>query len=245
VVTGNGGNDTFKFAEAAWSPGHITDFNASDVLDISGLFQHYGYTGSNPLSDGHLKFVSDGAGGTQVWVNLDGLPVGTGGNWMVTDLDHVAASSLSIANGVITEGGSSSPPSASGQTFTTGNTASAVVGTAGNDTFNLGRDGDWVTGNGGNDTFKFAEVPWNPAHITDFHSGDVLDLSQMFQHYGYTGSAPASDGHLKFVSDGAGGTQVWANLDGLPVGSGGNWYVADLEHFSPSSVHVNGAFITG
>jgi beta-glucanase (GH16 family) len=258
-VTGNGGNDTFKFAGVPWAGGHITDFNAGDVLDLSAMFKAYGYSGSNPLADGHLKFVSDGAGGTQVWVNLDGLPAGTGGNWMVTDLDHVDPSTLAVSNLQITVGSSSSssgggssstaPPATSGttgQTYTSDNAGDHWTGTSGNDVFNMGRGGDVLTGNGGNDTFKVSGVPWAGGHITDFNAGDALDLSAMFKNYGYTGSNPLSDGHLKFVSDGAGGTQVWVNLDGLPAGTGGNWMVTDLDHVASSSLaYANGVITVG
>ena len=259
VVTGNGGTDTFRFAEVPWAGGHITDFGGQDVLDLAFL-KTYGYTGSNPIADGHVKLVADGQGGTQVWADLDGLPVGSG-TWLVTTLDHIGAANLSWQNGVLVDppsGGSgsgsstapstpttpSAPSSSTGQTFTSDNAGDHWTGTAGNDTFNLGRGGDVVTGGGGNDTFKFAQVPWAGGHITDFSAGDTLDLSAMFKAYGYTGANPLADGHLKFVSDGAGGTQVWVDLDGLPVGTGGTWLVTDLDHVASSSLSVSGGVIT-
>ncbi|HEY4031784.1 MAG TPA: family 16 glycosylhydrolase [Caulobacteraceae bacterium] len=252
VVSGNGGNDTFKFSEVPWTGGHITDFNAGDVLDLSGMFSRYGYSGSNPLSDGHLKFVSNGAGGTQVWFDMDGLSAGSG-TWLVTTLDNVSPSSLSIANGLITEGAaassaagasststpasstsasssstSSAPASTGGKTFTSDNNGDHWTGTAGNDTFNLGRGGDVVTGNGGNDTFKFSEAPWAGGHITDFNAGDVLDVSAMLQRYGLDSS------HIKMVSDGSDGTQVW-----FDAGSSGNWLLDTLDHVAPSTVSIS------
>ena len=256
-VTGGGGNDTFKFAAVPWAGGHITDFGTGDALDLSAMFAAYGYAGSNPLADGHLAFASDGAGGTQVWVDLDGLPYGSGGTWLGTTLDHVAPSSLSYSNGVITEGaGSGSSGSASsgstggstsgttGQTFWSDNNGDYQVGTAGNDVFNLGRGGDYVTGGGGNDTFNFAQIPWARAVITDFHSGDAIDLSGMFASVGYSTSDPVADGRLWLGSDGAGGTQIWFNANGLTNASG-QWQLLDLNHVAPSSLHVSGAFITG
>jgi beta-glucanase (GH16 family) len=255
-VTGGGGADTFKFAGVPWAAGgHITDFGTDDVLDLSAMFASVGYWNNNTFADGHLAVTSDGAGGAQIWFDLDGLPVGAG-TWLVTTLDHVAPSSLSISNGVITEGWSSSggssvsgaspggATSGGGQTFWSDNNGDYWYGTSGDDTFNLGRGGDYVTGAGGADTFKFAEVPWARAEITDFHSGDLIDLSGMFQHLNYWTNDPVADGRMKLVSDGAGGTQIWFNADGL-AGSVGTWQLLTLDHIDPWSLHVSGAFIAG
>jgi hypothetical protein len=38
---------------------------------------------------------------------------------------------------------------------------------------------------------------------------------------------------------------VWTNIDGLANGAYGTWLVTDLDHVASSSLHVNGAFITG
>jgi Ca2+-binding RTX toxin-like protein len=247
-VTGGGGADTFKFAAVPWTGGHIADFGADDALDLSAMFAAYGYWGSNPVADGRLAFVSDGQGGAQVWVDLDGLPVGTGGTWLVTTLDHVAPSSLSYSNGLITESGSGSSSGAwtsgGGQTFTSDNNGDDWAGTSGADTFNLGRGGDYVTSNGGTDTFKFAEIPWARAEVTDFHSGDLIDLSGMFASVHYQTADPVADGRLWLGSDGAGGAQIWFNANGLTNASG-SWQLLQLDHVNPSSLHVSGAFITG
>jgi hypothetical protein len=189
---------------------------------------------------------------------MDGLPVGTGGTWLITTLGHVDPSSLSISNGVITEGWSSSGSSsasggsssggstsgAGGQTYASDNNGDAWVGTPGSDTFNLGRGGDWVTGNGGADTFKFAQIPWARADVSDFHSGDVIDLSGMFASVGYSSNDPVADGRLWLGSDGAGGTQIWFNANGLP-GASGAWQLFELDHVNPSSLWASGASIGG
>ncbi|MGZ3346976.1 MAG: family 16 glycosylhydrolase [Caulobacteraceae bacterium] len=248
VVTGNGGSDTFAFAEAPWTGGHITDFNASDVLDLSAMFAHYGYAGSNPQADGRLWLASDGQGGTQVWTDINGLSNGAYGTWLVTTLDHVASSSLSVSGERITEGSaaaatsSTAPASTSGtagQTFTSDNNGDHWTGASGNDTFNLGRGGDVVTGNGGADTFKFAETPWAAGHITDFSSGDTLDLTGMLAIDGWKTGDAVAQGYLKVTADATGEAQIWSHL-------GGQWWLADtLDHVAPSSLHIVGAFITG
>src|SRR6185312_5165334 len=162
----------------------------------------------------------------------------------------------SISNGVITEGWSASGSSSSGssssgstsggsgQTFWSDNNGDYQYGTSGGDTFNLGRGGDYVIGAGGNDTFKFAQVPWARAEMTDFHSGDLIDLSGMFASVGYATSDPVADGRLWVGSDGADGTQIWFNTNGL-TNISGSWQLLELDHVNPASLHVSGAFITG
>jgi hypothetical protein len=235
-----------------WAGAHISDFTTSDALDLSAMFSKYGYWNPNSFSDGHLGLASDGAGGTQVWFDAGGLPYGTGGTWLIATLDHVDPTSLSISNGVITEGWSSGgssttssgSASATGQSYWSDNNGDWQYGTSGSDTFNLGRGGDYVTGAGGNDTFKFGQIPWARAEITDFHSGDTIDLSGMFAGVGYSTGNPVADGRLWIGSDGAGGTQIWFDADGL-TNAYGTWQLLQLDHFDPSNLHVSGAFITG
>jgi hypothetical protein len=239
VVTGNGGNDTYKFAEAPWAGGHITDFNAGDVLDLTGLMHTTSDTGSDGFADGYLKITADSAGNTQVWANYN-LP-GNNGWWLVETLDGVAPSSLTHSANVVTVGASSGGGGPPGQTFTSDNAGDHWVGTAGNDTFNLGRGGDVVTGNGGNDTFKFAEAPWAGGHITDFNSGDVLDVTGLLATTGYHGSDAMAAGYLKVTADSAGNAQVWADYQ-LPDNNGW-WLVTTLDGVSTSSLHYgNGMF---
>src|SRR6185312_16080477 len=140
-----------------------------------------------------------------------------------------------------TSASTSTPSSSSvtGQTFTSDNNGDHTTGTAGNDPFNVGRGGDVLTGNGGNDTFVFHETPWNGAHITDFTSGDILDLTGMLAIDGYKSGDAAAEGYLKVTADSAGEAQVWSHLNGQW------WLAATLDHEPASSLHVSGAFITG
>jgi serralysin len=242
VIAGGGGADVYKFAEVPWAGGHITDFGADDSLDFSAMLAHYGYSGSNAFNDGRITFADDGQGGAQVWLHMNGLPAGWG-DWLVTTVDHVAPSSLHMSGGVISEGASAG--AGAGQVFTSDNAGDHWTGTSGADTFNLGRGGDVVAGGAGNDTFKFAEIPWAKGHITDFTPGqDALDLSAMYARYGYAGANPVGEGRLVLSSDSQGGTNVWFVADGL-TNTTGTWLVTDLDHVSPSSLHVNGGWITG
>jgi Ca2+-binding RTX toxin-like protein len=93
MLTGNGGSDTFVFNYLPWNAGQITDFaSGTDVLNLKGIFSTIGYTGTNPVADGYLTFVSDGSGDTKVVIDPQGhsttIPI------LVTTLDHVAPSAI-------------------------------------------------------------------------------------------------------------------------------------------------------
>jgi hypothetical protein len=60
-----------------------------DILDLRPLFAAAGYSGANPLGDGHLRFVSNGAGGTQVLFDPDGAATGNPWAFLITTLDNV------------------------------------------------------------------------------------------------------------------------------------------------------------
>jgi len=92
-ITGNGGNDSFVFNYLPWNAGQIGDFNtAADTLNLTGIMQSVGYTGSNPQADGYVTFVDDGAGNAKVYVDPQGpstqIPI------LVTTLEHVSAAAL-------------------------------------------------------------------------------------------------------------------------------------------------------
>ena len=234
VVTGNGGNDLFAFAETPWAGAHITDFNAGDVVDLTGLLAKSGYTGSDPVGAGYIKITDDGAGDAQVWSHLPS------GWWLVATLDQVAPSAVQMQGDQVVIG-SASPP---GQTYTSDNNGDTWTGTAGNDTFHLGRGGDVVTGGAGADTFAFAETPWAGAEIKDFShtDGDRIDLSGLLTRSGYTGSDPFADQYLKFTTSADGSAQVWS--DTHQPGNDGWWLVATVDGVPTSSLHYSGGLIT-
>ncbi|MEH1871599.1 DUF4347 domain-containing protein [Nostoc sp.] len=65
TLTGGSGNDQFIYQTLSNSD-TITDFNKNDdKLILTDLFKSRGYSGSNPISDGYLKFVQSGTS-TQV-----------------------------------------------------------------------------------------------------------------------------------------------------------------------------------
>jgi hypothetical protein len=272
VVTGGGGDDTYRFAQIPWAGGHITDFNAGDVLDLTGLMSTTSDTGSDGFADGYLKITDDGHGVAQVWANYH-LP-GNDGWWLVETLDGVPPSNLQHAGNVVSIGTSTGPTDVStavsnyvapasvktitltgsqqtidasatnGVTINSNDTGNALTGGPGNDTFHLGRGGDWVTGGAGSDTFAYAAIPWNGGGITDFSQSqaDRIDVNGLLANAGFSGPDPFAAGYLKYETDSAGNAQVWADYN-LP-GNDGWWLVTTLDGVSTSSLHYANGMIT-
>ena len=177
-MTGGAGSDTFVFNDVPWNAGHITDFNvAADKLDLTGIFKTIGYTGTNPVADGYLSFVADGAGNTLVYVN----PHSASQTWpsLITTLDGVSPSSITSADYIFGATGStgstgtggtggagattSAPPvSTSATTYTvaagvtnvtlTGGAAQTVTANDLGDTITSNDFGSTIIGGTGNDT---------------------------------------------------------------------------------------------
>ena len=127
ILTGGLGADIYKFLYVPWNnSGHITDFAlGTDRLDFSALFGAVGYSGSNPIADGYIRLQSDGAGGTRVLFDSDGL--GTGNPWAVlfTTLDNLSPVGITATQLFSPAGGPSTPPTG-GQTFTANNTRDQI-----------------------------------------------------------------------------------------------------------------------
>jgi Ca2+-binding RTX toxin-like protein len=102
LLTGGAGNDHFVFSDVPWAPAQITDFtHGQDVLDLKGVFAHSNYTGTDPVADHYLSFISDGQGGTTVLFDADGP--GTAQQWglNIIHLQHVDPTTITSADWVI------------------------------------------------------------------------------------------------------------------------------------------------
>jgi Ca2+-binding RTX toxin-like protein len=160
TMTGNAGADTFVFAtgDTGSTSGHrdlITDFTpGTDKIDLNATLASYGYTGSSPIADGWLVLASDGAGNTQVQVNPHdpSWPY----TYLVTTLDHVNPTSLSLAD--FGYGSSSS----SGGTTTGGTTTG---GTTGGTTTGGTTTGGTTTPDPYPDSASTFTVPTNVLHV--------------------------------------------------------------------------------
>jgi serralysin len=213
-LTGGAGADSFVFKALPWNAGHITDFQVGvDKLDISALYAN-GYSGSDPVADGYITFVSNGAGGTKVLLDTDGAAGGNTLKYIITTLDGISPGGLTAANvfGAASPGASGS---GGGQVLTSGYPGATLVGSSGADTLIASQGSDQLTGGAGADSFVFKALPWSAGHITDFQVGvDKLDLRSIFAAAGYGGSEPTGDGTLAFVSDGLGDTRVMFHAPG-------------------------------
>jgi hypothetical protein len=66
----------------------------------------------------------------------------------------------------------------------------------------------------------------------------MLDLRVLFDASNYQGSNPVADGYVGLQSDGAGGTKFTFDPDGFGSASPWQFYVAQLEHVSPTSLRM-------
>jgi Ca2+-binding RTX toxin-like protein len=235
IMSGDGGADVFRFPYLPWNAGSITDFNtATDKLDLSGIFNSIGYTGSNPVGDGYLNFVADGSGDTLVYVDPQGPSTTT--PVLVTTIDHVAPSSITPADYGYSGSSSGGGGDTTGETLTANDTAGQqLTGTPGNDIFYAEQNSVIMTGDGGADVFVFNGLPWNAGSITDFTPGnDKLDLSALLSANGFTRSDPVADGWVTFSSDGQGDTQVFFNAHS----SSDPWptLITTLDNVSPTGL---------
>jgi serralysin len=101
-LTGGAGNDRFVFGDTPWAPAQITDFtHGQDVLDLKGVFAHANYSGSDPVADHYLSFISDGQGGTTVLFDADGAAPGQQWGLNIIHLQHVDPATITAADWVI------------------------------------------------------------------------------------------------------------------------------------------------
>lgn len=99
VMTGAGGADHFVFKVLPWAAAEVTDFTAGvDKIDVSALLSAAGYTGADPIGDGYVKLIDNGAGGSWLYIDTDGR--GSADPWgaFVATLDHVTPGAVSASD---------------------------------------------------------------------------------------------------------------------------------------------------
>lgn len=77
ILTGGAGNDRYIYNINGDIGDVISDFRVGqDKIDLSSLLDKLGYSGTNPIKDGYLKFASTtyaGATATRIFVDVDGF----------------------------------------------------------------------------------------------------------------------------------------------------------------------------
>jgi Ca2+-binding RTX toxin-like protein len=218
-LTGGEGSDRFVFDSFDERTDTIADFNVNeDMLVLTNLFANLNYNGVNPIADGYLQFVQDGAS-TKVQVDPDGVD----GPWLFTTvaiLEQVTPEPLNVVvlNQIIGTSGKDKLNGTDGSDIIMGlEGADTLIGGAGDDILVGSLDGDRLTGGKGSDHFVYNSFDdyVRTDRISDFNvNEDKLVLKNLFVELNYTGFAPIADGYLKFAQQGL-NTRVQINPDGV------------------------------
>ncbi len=101
TITGGSGSDRIFFNYLSDAADTIIDFRTSesDRIVLTDLLVSIGYVGTNPITDGYLRFVQAGTA-TQVQLDADGF--GNAANFVtLAILNNVIASSLNLSHVII------------------------------------------------------------------------------------------------------------------------------------------------
>jgi hypothetical protein len=194
-------------------------------------------------SHGDLYTVGQGAEGEQVVQTYAINGGSTGGGSTVSTSDPNYTAPAGVTTIFLTGANQMVHANNGGDVIFSNDTGNALYGGTGNDTFHLGRGGDWAAGGGGGDTFVFAGIPWAAGGITDFGSGDVLDLGPLLTTTQDIPAGGFSDGYLQLTDDGAGDTDVWARY--ATSGANSNWWlVTVLDGITTASLDAHHTVVT-
>jgi Ca2+-binding RTX toxin-like protein len=175
TLTGGLGNDIFVYAARGYDLDTITDFSAGDRIDVSGM-------GIGDFSQIQPLLTQSGLN-TQINSFY-------GSSTETITLQNTTVSSLSAASFIFNS--STNPLTTTGGSFNDmlfGGLGNDILdGASGNDTISAGAGSDILTGNGNNDTltggagndiFVYATRGYDLDVITDFATGDRIDVSGM------------------------------------------------------------------
>ncbi|MFM7407445.1 MAG: ExeM/NucH family extracellular endonuclease [Cuspidothrix sp.] len=100
MLTGLAGNDLFVYNSIIDAGDTIKDFTpGSDKIQLTGVLQGLGYTGSNPIADGYVLFSGVGSNNSNLLIDPDGLGTARSRNFIY--LENVSVGALNNPNNFI------------------------------------------------------------------------------------------------------------------------------------------------
>lgn len=272
-ITAGSGRDTIVFGADLLSTlsadtDFVTKFKAGDGgdrIDISGMLEAAGYTGSDPVADGYFKLVADGTR-TKLYFDVNG-PGGTGPKYLAT-LDGVSVSSFSVAHNLVIKPENSSGTGgevSNGLNITGTSSPDMIIGTLGKDIIHGGGGKDMIIGGAGADllsggasadAFIFEKSAWSEISthsgstlayadvIDDFATGsggDHLDISILLELAGFHGSDAVGAGYVTVQAHGS-DTAILFDKDGS--GSSGSLTIAVLNGVSANAFDEHANLVT-
>jgi hypothetical protein len=246
---------------------------SGDSIDVRGLLAKAGYTGSDPVADGYLKIVNGQLqanyhqpGNDGWWVVATGVVAPTpivydngvihgayahvGGTYTMDGTSHASTDGYDTI--VLTGSNQSNGPASDGGiTVVDQGSNNQLFGHRGNDTFILSPTTKSVSdGWGGIDTIVLNAHPTVNTQDTTYalSPGDRIDLHQLLQGMGYTGSDPIADGYVKVDSDPRAFGQMGPNpihIEFDPDGPGGSapWTSALTLNGFTTPLHYSDGFL--
>ncbi len=234
---GGDGNDTIRDADGVLGA-HGGPGNDTITVTFASTWDNNTNSNDAPRSDGK---ITGGLGNDTItvtmnnnnfFINLKGdeqvNPISNDpqdGNDVITLLGRYANSVVDLGGGNDKFTGGQGADNVSGSS---GN--DTLIGGTGNDTLTGGGGNDSLTGNAGNDQFIYTAFSDKGDTITDFGTGDVLNLATLFDNLGYNGTNPIRADYMKLVKVGA-TTQVQIDPDGS-TGSSNFSTLVTLNNFS-------------
>ena len=172
TLTGGAGSDRFAYFDSSEGGDVITDFKAGvggDVIDLSVMAKHYGWTG-DPVTGGYAEFVRSGAD-TVVAVDVDGggdhfqtlavlkgvAPTQLTYANLTVDVERAANAGLNpvqIPTGLVIPTTVAPPPVSIADPFAQITGYATLVGSAGADTIISGNAASLIIGGPGNDRLQ-------------------------------------------------------------------------------------------
>lgn len=247
VLKGGDGKDIFVYNSVAEGGDTILDFRKYEVVDISGVTKDmskdaYNLTISGLKEKGFIILKDTGVNKTDIMIDLDGAK-GSGKSVLLASVDHDGSLYKDDAFlAKFTAPVVSTPGTTPGTVDSVHNKAEVLKGTDGNNTL-YGHGGDdqlwglngddrlvggagkdWLKGGEGNDTFVFEDIIDAGDKISDFRTGDKIDLAALVDDFSNDASHMSfdqlkSNGFLSIKDTGDRVNEIYVDLDGAS-GSG-------------------------